>query len=104
MSANESPARASEVEPSTGSPLMLVGFAVGVLSACSYIFLYYWLFAPLGPLLVGAVFAVVSPVSRTHRRRVLHLGEGALAASLFAVVFVIAAAIVLSNYRCCLRL
>ncbi|MBP1823219.1 hypothetical protein [Mycobacterium sp. OAE908] len=93
VSEQQAPAVWQRLNQPCGSPLMLAGFSAGILSSCTYWFLYYWLFAPVGPIAIAAVLGLAAQ-SRRYRRPLKHLAHGALLAWLFSAVFVIAAATV----------
>jgi len=65
---------------------MLVGFGLGVLAASSNIFLYFWLYAWLAPLMLAGLCSLLSLLPRC--RRLLEVAEGAFAAVVFAAVAV----------------
>jgi hypothetical protein len=80
-----------------GSPIALIGFVLGLLAMSTGVFVYYWLFAPVVTLAVTAVFAIASIVARKHSERLAHVADGALAATVFAVIFAVVGAIALAN-------
>jgi hypothetical protein len=80
-----------------GSPVALIGFVVGLLAMSTSVLLYYWLFAPVATLAVTAVFALASVVARRHSERLAHVADGALAATVFAIVFAVVGAIAVAN-------
>ena len=69
-----------------GSPLMLLGFALGLLALSPGAVLYYWFFAPIVPVILAGVLRIVA----TWKMRVYPVAEGALAAALFGVAAVVA--------------
>lgn len=96
VSEQQAPAVWRRLNQPAGSPLMLAGFSAGILSSCTYWFLYYWLFAPVAPIAIAAVLGLAAQ-SRRYRRPLKDLAHGALLAWLFSVVFVIAAATIVFN-------
>jgi len=69
-----------------GSPWVLLGFALGVATVSNGLALYYFVLAPLPPLLLAGVFATASALAGSHANKVANMAEGALAAALLAVV------------------
>ncbi|MEV3902147.1 hypothetical protein AB0K11_07445 [Mycobacterium sp. NPDC050551] len=86
MSYESEAAKRPSLDRSPGSPLMLVGFGLGVLAASSNIFLYFWLYAWLAPLMLAGLCSLLSLLPRC--RRLLEVAEGAFAAVVFAAVAV----------------
>lgn len=65
---------------------MLVGFGLGVLAASTNVFLYFWPYAWLAPLMLAGLCALLSLLPRC--RRLLPVAEGAFAAVVFAAILV----------------
>lgn len=80
-----------------GSPVALIGFTLGLLAMSTGAFLYYWLFAAIAPIALTAVFAIASLFAGKHSGRIAHLADGALAATVFALVFAVVGVIGLAN-------
>lgn len=66
--------------------LLLIGFLLGVAAMSPPPLVYFWLFAPAGALIAAGLFGVVAIWSRGAA----DLALGALAATLFGVVTVVA--------------
>lgn len=82
---------------SAGSPIAVIGFVLGLLAMSTSAFLYYWLLAPVATLAVTAVFAIASLFAGKYSERVAHVADGALAATVFAVVFAMAGVVALAT-------
>ncbi|MDT5282304.1 MAG: hypothetical protein QOJ20_3499 [Mycobacterium sp.] len=80
-----------------GSPVAVIGFVLGLLAMSNGVFLYYWLFAPVAPLAVTVVFAITSVFAGKYSERVAQVADGALAATVFAVVFALVGVVALAN-------
>jgi hypothetical protein len=74
---------------SSAPPLvpLLAGFVLGLVAMTATPFVYYWLFMPLFPLVLGGVLTVLG-IAFTPLR---HVAEGLFAATLFGGVFVLIA-------------
>jgi hypothetical protein len=72
---------------------LLAGLVLGLVAMAGTPFVYYWLFMPLFPLALAAVFVLLG-IKFTGLR---HVAEGLLAATLFGVVFVLVAFAGLGN-------
>jgi hypothetical protein len=64
---------------------MLAGYLVGLLAMSPPLLLYYWIFAPLGPLLVAGVCVLAG----TALHRFHAMATGAAVATVFCVVTVL---------------
>jgi hypothetical protein len=80
-----------------GSPVALIGFALGLVAISTGPFLYFWLLAWIAPLILMALFVIVSLFAKKCSERLTQLADGALAAAAFGVIFAIAGAIALAN-------
>ncbi len=74
---------------------LLIGLVLGLAAMTATPFVYYWLFAPVYAIFVGALIALVS----IKFKRLLPVAEGVFAAALFGVIFVAVAFAGLSNLR-----
>lgn len=91
-----------ELEPVTrpgfnhpgGSPWVLLGFALGTATVSNGFALYYWVVAPLAPLLLAGGLAIASAFAGRHSTHVANIAEGALAAALLTVTAVAVAFLV----------
>lgn len=72
---------------------LLTGFVLGLVAAGGTPFVYYWLFAPIFPVMAGAVVLLFS----MKFKQLLSVAEGMFAAAVFGFVFVAVAAVGLSN-------
>ncbi|MCV7171013.1 hypothetical protein H7I41_13930 [Mycobacterium manitobense] len=86
MSYETEAAKRPSLDWSPGSPLMLIGFGLGVLAASTNVFVYFWPYAWLAPLTLSGLCALLSLLPRC--RRLLPIAEGAFAAVVFAAVLV----------------
>lgn len=80
-----------------GSPVALIGFAVGLMAMSTSVFIYFWLLAWIAPLILVALFVIASLFAGKHSQRLVYLADGALAATVFGLVFAVAGAIALAN-------
>jgi hypothetical protein len=80
-----------------GSPIALMGFALGLLAMSTSVFLYFWLLAWIAPLTLVVLFVIASLFKGKYSERLAQLADGALAATAFAVVFAVVGAIALAN-------
>ena len=71
-----------------GSPWVLLGFALGVATVSNGVALYYWVMAPLAPLMLAGGFAIASAFAGRRSKTVANIAEGALAAALLTVTAV----------------
>jgi hypothetical protein len=86
---SESKADLAPIPAADGPPpharWMLVGYLLGLLAMSPPLLLYYWIFAPLGPLLVAGVCVLVG--SAHHRFHAI--ATGAAVALVFCAVTVL---------------
>jgi CHASE2 domain-containing sensor protein len=80
-----------------GSPIVIIGFVLGLLAMSTGVFIYYWLLAPVAPLAVTVVFAIASLFAGKYSKQVAHVADGALAAAVFAAVFALVGVVALAN-------
>jgi hypothetical protein len=80
-----------------GSPVALIGFVLGLLATSTTVGLYLWLLAWIGPLILVMLFGIAALVAGKHSERLASLADGALAATLFAVVFAVVGTIAIAN-------
>ncbi len=84
---------APEPPVNTDSPLLVVGVALGLLAMSPL--LGFWLFAPLGPLLLAALLTLAAIRWKTA----LVVAEGCFVAALGGAVFVVCGAVLLGTLR-----
>lgn len=86
------PGRVNAGAPGTRAPWIVLGYLLGLIGMSPAPLLYYWMFAPVGALLVAAICLVVGTV-RPHFQA---MASGALMAAAFgaaaAVTFFLAVA------------
>jgi hypothetical protein len=70
----------------SGSAVALIGFVLGLLVMSTTVVLYFWLLAWIAPLVAGK-----------YSQRLTTLADGALAATVFGIVFAIVGAIALAS-------
>jgi hypothetical protein len=70
---------------------------LGLLTISNGFALFYWIFAPVAPLLLAGILAIASLFAGKYSERVAHVADGALAAAVFATTFAVAGFIVLAN-------
>lgn len=80
-----------------GSPVALIGFTLGLLAMSTGAFLYFWLLAAIAPFTLTAVFAIASLFAGKYSERIAQLADGALAATVFGLVFGVVGAIAIAN-------
>jgi hypothetical protein len=80
-----------------GSPVALVGFVLGLLAMSTTVGIYFWLLAWFAPLILVALFVIASLLVRKYSERLTYLADGALAATVFGLVFAVAGIIAVAN-------
>lgn len=80
-----------------GSPVALCGFILGLTAMSTSVFIYFWLLAWIAPLILVVLFVIGSLFARKYAEQLTYLADGALAATLFGIVFAVVGAIGLAN-------
>ena len=81
----------------TGSPFAIIGFVLGLMAMSTGAVIYYWLLAPIAPLALAVLLAIGSLFAGKFSARVIQAADGALAATVFAVVFALVGLVALAN-------